>query len=129
MPMQSIIGLPVADLDRSKAFFTALGFSINPYVDDENMANIIINDASSVMLYSESAFAGYTGHERADLSNGREVMLGFAAESRGQVDEISDKALAAGATALGEPQESDGLYMRAFLDPDGHWWSLNHIDM
>ncbi len=28
-----------------------------------------------------------------------------------------------------DPQDLDGMYMRGFRDLDGHWWSLNYIDL
>lgn len=126
--MQTIIGLPVADVTRSKEFFVAIGFSVNPYIDEESMASVVLNEDSMLMLYSEPTFTGYTGVEIPDLSKSREVMNGFAAESREQVDEVVNKALAAGAQSLGDPQDLDGMYMRGFRDLDGHWWSLNYID-
>jgi len=127
--MQSIIGLPVADVAKSTTFFTAIGFSVNPHVSDETMAAIVLNNGSMLMLYAEPVFTSYTGVKVTDLSTSREVMNGFAAQSREQVDEVADKAIAAGATPIGDAQESDGLYMRAFRDLDDHWWSLNYIDM
>ncbi|RZS44377.1 putative lactoylglutathione lyase [Herbihabitans rhizosphaerae] len=127
IPMQTIIGLPVTDVAKSKEFFTALGFTVNPYVDDEKLCNIVLNDGSSLMLYAREVFTSYTGVAVPDPASAREVMNGFAAESREQVDEIAAKALAAGGGSLGDAQENGGLYMRAFTDLDGHWWSVNHI--
>jgi predicted lactoylglutathione lyase len=38
------------------------------------------------------------------------------------VDELVDKALAAGASAAGIPQHGGGRYQRGFADLDGHHW-------
>jgi predicted lactoylglutathione lyase len=55
--------------------------------------------------------------------------VGLSAESREQVDDLTDKALAAGAQALGEPQDDGFMYMRGFSDLDGHQWSFVYMDM
>ena len=57
------------------------------------------------------------------------MIVGLSAESREQVDALSDKALAAGAEALPEPEDQGVMYMRGFLDLDGHQWSFIHMDM
>ena len=54
--------------------------------------------------------------------------MGLSAESREQVDELTGKALTAGAQALGEPEDQGFMYMRGFLDLDGHQWSFIHMD-
>ena len=52
--------------------------------------------------------------EVADTSRSREVIVGLSADSRQQVDELTDKALAAGANELGEPQ-GEGFHVHARL--------------
>jgi uncharacterized protein len=42
---------------------------------------------------------------------------------------LTDKALAAGAQALGEPEDQGFMSMRGFLDLDGRQWSFIHMDM
>jgi predicted lactoylglutathione lyase len=51
-----------------------------------------------------------------------------SAHRREQVDELTERALAAGAESLGEPQDDGFMYMRGFLDLDGHQWSFIHMD-
>lgn len=58
-------------------------------------AAITLDEGAAPMLYAESVFTTYTGAEVTDLTTSHEVMNGFAAESREQVDEVADKALAA----------------------------------
>ena len=64
-----------------------------------------------------------------DISRGIGEIVGLSADSRQQVDELTDKALAAGANELGEPQGEGFMYMRGFRDLDGHQWSFIHIDL
>lgn len=129
MSQQTYIGLPVKDLAKATEFFTRLGFSYNPQASDERTACVVISDDTLVMLNAEPYFKQFTQSEVADPSTAREVTLGLSAESREQVDELVERAIAAGGQALGGPVEQGPMYMRAFLDLDGHRWSLIHFQM
>ena len=43
------VNLAVRDLERSKAFFTKLGFEINPQLTDEKAACVVVSDEAFVM--------------------------------------------------------------------------------
>jgi uncharacterized protein len=128
--MQTFINLPVKDLSRATEFFSQVGFSFDEQFTDENATRMIVSDDTSVMLLVEPFFQGFISpHEIADTSRSREVIVGLSAESRDQVDDLTDRALAAGGEALGEPQDDGFMYMRGFRDLDGHQWSFIHMDM
>jgi predicted lactoylglutathione lyase len=130
MPMQTFVNLPVKDLRKATEFFTALGFSFDPQFTDENASRMIISEDTSVMLAVVPFFEGFIEpQEIADTSRSREVIVGLSAESREQVDDLAEKALAAGAQGLGEPDDQGFMYMRGFRDLDGHQWSFIHMDM
>ncbi len=122
MATKLFVNLPVKDLDRSEAFFTDLGFTFFGMTDD--MASVIISEHTQVMLLAEPTFAGRTRRKRRRRCRPAttEAILVLGLERRGQVDELVDKALAAGAAPAGEPQEGDGRYQRGFADLDGHHW-------
>ena len=130
MAMQTFVNMPVKDLRRATEFFTALGFSFDPQFSDENATRMIISEDTSVMLAVEPFFQGFIEpQEIADTSRSREVIVGLSAESRERVDDLAEKALAAGAQGLGEPEDQGFMYMRGFRDLDGHQWSFIHMDM
>jgi uncharacterized protein len=130
MAMQTFVNLPVKDLANATEFFTAIGFSFDPQFTDENATRMIVSDDTSVMLVVEPFFAGFIEpQEIADTSTSREVILGLSGESKEQVDDLTEKALAAGGEALGEPQDDGFMYMRGFRDLDGHQWSFIYMDM
>jgi predicted lactoylglutathione lyase len=130
MAMNTFINLPVKDLAKATEFFTAIGFSFDEQLTDENATRMIISDDTSVMLAVEPLFRGFiTPHEIADTSKSREVIVGLSAESREQVDDLAAKAVAAGAQALGEPEDQGFMYMRGFRDLDGHQWSFIYMDV
>jgi uncharacterized protein len=130
MSRMTFINLPVKDLAKSTEFFTRLGFSFDPMFTDENATRMIISDDTSVMLAVEPFFKGFIEpQELVDTSKSREVLVGLSAESREEVDDLADKALAAGAEGLGEPEDDGFMYMRGFRDLDGHQWSFIYMDM
>jgi uncharacterized protein len=130
MAMQTFVNLPVKDLAKAREFFSKIGFSFDEQFTDESGTRMIVSDDSSVMLLVEPFFKGFISpQDVADTSTAREVILGLSAESRQQVDDLTDKALAAGAESLGEPEDQGYMYMRGFRDLDGHQWSFIHMDM
>ena len=130
MATMTFVNLPVKDLGKATEFFSKIGFTFDPQFTDETATRMIISDDTSVMLCAEPTFEGFVSPQGiADTSQAREVIVGLSAVSRDQVDELTDKALAAGAQALGEPDDQGYMYMRGFLDLDGHQWSFIHIDM
>jgi predicted lactoylglutathione lyase len=129
MAMQTFVNLPVKDLTKATDFFSKLGFSFDPRFTDENASRMVISDDSSVMLAVEPFFRGFIEpQEIADTSKNREVVVGLSAESREQVDDLAERALAAGAQSLGEPEDEGIMYMRGFRDLDGHQWSFIYMD-
>ena len=130
MSRTTFINLPVRDLAKATAFFTKLGFSFDAVFTDENATRMIISDDASVMLVTEPFFTGFIDpQDIVDTSKSREVIVGLSAESREQVDDLTDKALAAGAEVLGDAEDDGFMYMRGFLDLDGHQWSFIYMDM
>jgi predicted lactoylglutathione lyase len=128
--MQTFVNLPVKDLARTREFFGRIGFSFDEQFTDESATRMIVSEDTSVMLLVEPFFKGFISpQDVADTSTAREVIVGLSAESREQVDDLADKALAAGAEALGEPEDQGYMYMRGFRDLDGHQWSFIHMDM
>ena len=121
MSLTLFVNLPVKDLDRSKGFFTALGLPF--FGATEDMASVIISEHTQVMLLAGPTFAGFAHHDVADANTSTQVILVIALDTPDQVDELADKALAAGAAPVGEPQTAGGRYQRGFADLDGHQWA------
>ncbi|MFC5832542.1 VOC family protein [Nonomuraea insulae] len=118
--MQLFVNLPVRDLDRSKKFFTELGFNL--FGMGEGMASVVINEETQVMILTEPLFASYITKETTDAEKSTEAILVLGLENPAAVDALVDKALAAGATPAGVKQEPGFRYQRGFADLDGHHW-------
>ena len=127
-PRKIFVNLAVADLERSVAFFSELGFSFDPRFTDETATCMVVSDEAYVMLLLEDRFADFTEKHIADAKVQAEAILALSASSREEVDELADKALAAGGGQAGDPQDMGFMYTRSFLDPDGHQWELVWMD-
>jgi predicted lactoylglutathione lyase/ABC-type transporter Mla MlaB component len=123
------VNLAVNDLDRSVEFFTKLGFSFDPRFTDENATCMIVGEDAYVMLLVQPFFEGFTKKELADPRTQTEAVLAFSAESREQVDELAETALAAGGSPANDPIDMGFMYARSFQDLDGHVWEPVWMDM
>ncbi|UIX30447.1 VOC family protein [Streptomyces sp. GQFP] len=122
------VNLPVNDLGASKKFFTELGYTINPQFSDDNAASIVISDTIVAMLLTKAFYGTFTQKEIADATKTSEVLVALSAESREKVDELVDKALAAGGSPAGQTQDLGFMYGRSFDDLDGHTWEVVWMD-
>ena len=128
MPTQIFVNLPVKDLDRSVAFFTALGYRFNPQFTDKNATCMIISDTIYAMLLVEPYFKTFTPRALCDATTHTEALLALSVESRARVDEMVGAALEAGGTEPRERTDMGFMYNRAFADPDGHIWEIFWMD-
>ena len=122
------VNLAVRDLDRSVAFFKALGFSFDPRFTDETATCMVVSDEAFVMLLTENRFRDFTKKQLADAAAQTEAIVAVSAESRDEVDQLAEKALAAGASPANDPMDMGFMYGRSFNDPDGHLWELIWMD-
>ncbi len=122
------VNMPVADVERSKAFFTKLGFSFNPNFTDAAAACMLVNDQTSIMLLSHERFADFSKLPMADPKTHALALFCFSVGSREEVDSVSETALAAGAVEA-DPLEDHGFMVsRSFFDLDGHGWQVMWMD-
>ena len=128
MQRQIYVNLPVRDLDRSKRFFTHLGFGFEPKFTDEKAACMIVSDSIYVMLLTEPFFRTFTKKAVCDTTRSTEVLVCLSCGSRNEVDELVGKAAAQGGTMPREPKDHGFMYEHAFEDPDGHTWELMYMD-
>jgi predicted lactoylglutathione lyase len=122
------VNMPVADLERSKAFFAKLGFSYNPNFTDENAACMLVGEQAFVMLLSHETFAQFSHLPMADPTTHALALYCFSVSSREEVDAVSAAALAAGATEADGAEDHGFMYSRSFFDLDGHGWQVMWMD-
>ncbi|GHG71330.1 VOC family protein [Comamonas sp. JC664] len=125
MNKQIILNLPVKDLDKSKAFFSALGFRFNPQFSNESAAfMVIVDDSIHAMLTTEAFFKTLIDKPVVQAKDANEVVICLSCESRGEVDSLIAKAVAAGGRIPHPPEDRGFMYDQGFEDLDGHLWNL-----
>lgn len=122
------VNLPVKNLPKSVEFFTALGFEFNPQFTDEKATCMVISEQACVMLLVEPFFKTFIDTEIADAVTHTETIVSLSAESRAEVDDVFERAVAAGARPVKDPQDEGFMYSRTFQDLDGHLWDLVWMD-
>jgi hypothetical protein len=122
------VNLPVRDLEAAKAFYSKLGFENDPRFTDDRAACMVIDENIFVMLLVEDYFRTFITGEIADATSTTEVLNCISAENREQVDELVEKAIAAGGKPWKPALEEGPMYDRSFQDLDGHVWEVLHLD-
>ncbi len=120
----SLVTLGVQDLERSLAFYEALGF-LNT---SESRDTVKFLKTGNLVL---SLFPRKELARDADVSDAptgfSAVTLGMNFPEVAQVDAFHARAIAAGARELKHPQSVFwGGHSGYFADPDGHIWELAH---
>ncbi|MGV2805733.1 glyoxalase/bleomycin resistance/extradiol dioxygenase family protein, partial [Clostridium perfringens] len=111
------VNLPVKNLEKTKDFFSKIGFEFNAQFTDKNAACLVIGDNIFAMLLTEDYFKTFTKKDLSNAANTTEVILALSAESREQVDEIVNAALSAGGSPSNDPVDHGFMYGWSFQDP------------
>ena len=118
------VNMPVADLERSTAFFATLGFSFNPSFTDETAACMLVGEQAFVMLLSREKFAEFARLPIGDPTTHTLALYSVSVSSRDEVDAVSAAALAAGGRKADDAEDLGFMYSRSFFDLDGHGWQV-----
>ncbi len=119
----SLITLGVADLDRARAFYEALGWRTNS--DPEQKIFFFQAGGMIVGLWDRAALAQDSVAE--DRGGWGGITLAHNVRSPVEVDAVLAEAEAAGAELKRPGAPTDwGGYSGVFADPDGHTWEIAH---
>jgi catechol 2,3-dioxygenase-like lactoylglutathione lyase family enzyme len=118
----SLVTLGVANLDRARRFYEALGWRETPRAE------------GVVFFQSGGMVVGLWGREELAADSGVDdtggwggITLAHNVASPAEVDAVIDEARTAGATIAREPAATFwGGYSGVFVDPDGHPWEVAH---
>ena len=81
-----------------------------------------------VMLLVEDYFKTFTKREIPDTAKSTEAIVALSVKSKGEVDEIVNKALDAGGKPFNEAIDHGFMYGWSFQDIDGHLWEIFYMD-
>ena len=123
------VNLPVTDLERAKAFYTALGFRINPLFTDHNAACVIVEeDHSAFMLLTRDFFQTFTDLPIGDPATAPSVATAVFVDSREEVDAAVSLGLDAGGSEPRPASDYGFMYQRQLTDPDGNILEFGYMD-
>jgi predicted lactoylglutathione lyase len=97
--------LAAKDLGRSMDFFRGLGFQFDPKFTNDKGACMIISEEAYVMLLSEPFFKTFTKKEICETASDTEGLFALSCDSRAEVDDLVNKAKAAGGKPAMDPQD------------------------
>jgi predicted lactoylglutathione lyase len=76
------VNLPVKDLDKSMAFFKAIGFSFNPQFTDKTAACMVISEDIYAMLLTHDKVKEFSKKQIADAHKTTEVLPPWPSRAR-----------------------------------------------
>ncbi len=126
---QMFVNLPVTDLERAKAFYTALGFSINPAFSDHNAACVVVDDGHNYfMILVREYFQTFTDLPIGDNATNPSVSTAIFVDTRDEVDAAVKNGVAAGGSEPRPAADYGFMYQRQLTDPDGNIIEFGWMD-
>ena len=124
---QIYVNLPVKDIQKTKEFWTNVGFPINEQITDEKAVCVMLNDNIQVMFLTEEFFQTFS-ERPVPKGDTTQVLVAIGLDSREEVDQVVNVALANGAYQHEEPQDHGWMYQNSFWDINGHGWNVIFVD-
>lgn len=122
------VNMPVADVERSKAFFASLGFGFDARFTDATAACMPVGEQAYVMLLDHAKFTEFAKLPTADPTTHTLALYCFSVATRDEVDTVAAAAIAAGGAEVDEAEDHGFMYSRSFYDLDGHGWQIMWMD-
>lgn len=117
--------LSTTDAQRTREFYTKLGFTPNSKFDVTEMTSILFGKHNFVInFFKKSRLEENLNGSIVDAHKQNEVVFSLSAESRDEVDQWVGKVKKAGAKIYSEPQDYEKGYTFGFSDPDGHKFNV-----
>lgn len=125
---QIYVNLPIKDVQKTREFWTKLGFSINEQFSDEKAICVIMKeDHIYAMFLNEEFFQTFTNRPIAK-GDTTQTLLAIGVNSREEVDNMVKTAIENGGSKYSEPQDHGWMYQSAFSDLNGHQWEVMFAD-
>jgi len=125
-PRVSVVTLRTLDLERSTAFYAALGWELSP-ASTPSMS-LFKTAGSLLLLCTDQLLVELGGDEVAAALRGEpagEVVLSIHVATDGEVAGAVEEAVRAGGVVIKRPAATPlGGSYAFFADPDGHIWEV-----
>ncbi len=129
MTKQIFINLAVKDLQKSMAFYTALGFTNNPQFSDDSGKCMVWSENIFVMILTHEKFASFATKPIADTKSSVAALLSLSVGSLDEINLIVENGLKAGGTEPSEMKDYGFMQQRTIEDFDGHTWEIFYMDI
>jgi uncharacterized protein len=126
---QVFINLPVSDLEKSTALYTAMGFTNNPQFSDHTAKCMVWSDNIFVMLLSHEKFTSFIAKPIADTKTNCAGLFSLSMDSVDSVNSMMEDGLKAGGIEPNEMRDYGFMQQRTLEDFDGHTWEIFFMDM
>lgn len=126
---QVYINLPVKNIQQTKDFWTKLGFSIDEKFSDENAVCVVLQQDNTYVMFLTEAYFQTFSERPVPKGDTTQVLVAIGLNSREEVDDVVNKAVANGATQHEEAQDYGWMYQNSFWDINGHGWNVTFADM
>ena len=126
MSRQIFVALAVAEVAKTREFFSSLGFKFNDQFSNESTATMIVSDTISVQLHQSDNFKSFVPNAVCDTKKSNEVSLCLTLESDDAVKAMVEKAVAGGGATYEDARDHGFMFHHGFQDLDGHLWELVH---
>ncbi len=128
MPRMIFLSLPVTDIPKSRAFYQALGFTINEKFSDATTACVVVSEAIYFMILTHERFQSFSPKPLLLPTTGAMSLVALSCDSRAEVDTLTDAAVKAGGKELHDQEDLGFMYSRAFEDLDGNGFGPMWMD-
>lgn len=129
MHQMIFVNLPVADTDRSREFFSKVGYTFDEQMCQAGTAlGMELGPNIYAMLLGREFFDTFHNAKSADAGQ-HEVLTCLSAANRDEVDAVVERALEAGGTEVRKDENGDYMYGRSYADLDGHIWEIMWMDV
>jgi uncharacterized protein len=129
MAKQIFINLAVKDLQKSMAFYTALGFTNNPQFSDDAGKCMVWCDNIFVMLLTHEKFKQFATKPIADTKSNVAALFSLSLDSVDEVNSTMANGLHAGGIEPSEMKDYGFMQQRTIEDFDGHTWEIFYMDI
>ncbi|MFM7023285.1 MAG: VOC family protein [Flavobacteriales bacterium] len=129
MAKQIFINLAVNDLQKSMAFYTALGFTNNPQFSDDSGKCMVWSENIFVMIMTHEKFKSFVTKPIANTKSNVAGIFSLSVDSVDQVNSILTNGLKAGGIEPNEMRDYGFMQQRTIEDLDGHTWEVFYMDI
>jgi len=129
MGKQIFINLAVRDLQKSMAFYTALGFTNNPQFSDDSGKCMVWCENIFVMILTHEKFSLFATKPIADTKTHVAGLFSLSVDSIDEVNTIMTNGLKSGGIEPSEMKDYGFMQQRTIEDFDGHTWEIFYMDI